>query len=176
MAGRPLRPATDRRLGRPLPHQLSNPTRSHLCPINLSSQSHATMRCMRYCQQFPVVIPLTEAGSPRVAHPSAARSSGTHPKNCSLDLARLACVRHAASVHPEPGSNSHKKFRPSVQKTPGFFKKLLLFSFPLILWFVSKINNVKNFRVVIIMYDAYVFHCSVINVLRAFCVLSHATA
>ena len=22
------------------------------------------------------------------------------------DLARLACVRHAASVHPEPGSNS----------------------------------------------------------------------
>ena len=24
-------------------------------------------------------------------------------------LARLACVRHAASVHPEPGSNSLKK-------------------------------------------------------------------
>ena len=23
---------------------------------------------------------------------------------------RLACVKHAASVHPEPGSNSHKKF------------------------------------------------------------------
>ena len=26
---------------------------------------------------------------------------------------RLACVRHAASVHPEPGSNSHKKFFPA---------------------------------------------------------------
>ena len=25
-------------------------------------------------------------------------------------LVRLACVRHAASVHPEPGSNSLKKF------------------------------------------------------------------
>ena len=23
---------------------------------------------------------------------------------------RLACLRHAASVHPEPGSNSHKKY------------------------------------------------------------------
>ena len=23
-------------------------------------------------------------------------------------FARLACVKHAASVHPEPGSNSHK--------------------------------------------------------------------
>ena len=26
---------------------------------------------------------------------------------------RLACVKHAASVHPEPGSNSHKKFSSS---------------------------------------------------------------
>ena len=25
-------------------------------------------------------------------------------------LVRLACLRHAASVHPEPGSNSPKKF------------------------------------------------------------------
>ena len=28
MAGRPLRPTTDRRLGRPLPHQLANPTQA----------------------------------------------------------------------------------------------------------------------------------------------------
>ena len=26
-----------------------------------------------------------------------------------LAAARLACIRHAASVHPEPGSNSPKK-------------------------------------------------------------------
>jgi hypothetical protein len=25
-------------------------------------------------------------------------------------LVRLACIRHAASVHPEPGSNSPQKF------------------------------------------------------------------
>ena len=27
---------------------------------------------------------------------------------CSKCFVRLACVKHAASVHPEPGSNSHK--------------------------------------------------------------------
>src|SRR5574338_1163512 len=28
---------------------------------------------------------------------------------------RLACIRHAASVHPEPGSNSPQNFYPSVE-------------------------------------------------------------
>ena len=35
VAVQPLSPATDRRLGGPLPHQLSNRTRAHLCAINL---------------------------------------------------------------------------------------------------------------------------------------------
>jgi hypothetical protein len=29
---------------------------------------------------------------------------------------RLACIRHAASVHPEPGSNSPHKFLPSLAR------------------------------------------------------------
>ncbi len=29
-------------------------------------------------------------------------------RRCRAGVVRLACVRHAASVHPEPGSNSHK--------------------------------------------------------------------
>ena len=33
-----------------------------------------------------------------------------------LAAARLACIRHAASVHPEPGSNSPKKVESSTQK------------------------------------------------------------
>ncbi len=37
------------------------------------------------------------AGSLRVTHPFA---------TVSEDTVRLACIRHAASVHPEPGSNS----------------------------------------------------------------------
>ena len=58
-----------------------------------------------------MAIPGPQAGCLRVTHPSAA----LHPtswalfENIALKKefpARLACVRHAASVHPEPGSNS----------------------------------------------------------------------
>ena len=38
MADHPLRSATDRRLGGPLPHQLANQTQAHLSPINLWPQ------------------------------------------------------------------------------------------------------------------------------------------
>ena len=39
MADHPLRPATDQSLGRPLPHQLANPTRAPPAAINLSPVS-----------------------------------------------------------------------------------------------------------------------------------------
>ena len=56
---------------------------------------------MRYYHPFPEAIPHSEAGSSRVTHPSATSfvPEGT-------PLVRLACVRRAASVRPEPGSNS----------------------------------------------------------------------
>jgi hypothetical protein len=41
--------------------------------------------------------PRLEGRFSRVTHPSATMSE---------DIVRLACVRHTASVHPEPGSNS----------------------------------------------------------------------
>ena len=41
MADQPLSPATDRRLGRPLPHQLPNQTRVHPSAINLWYFDHA---------------------------------------------------------------------------------------------------------------------------------------
>ena len=41
VAVQPLSPATDRRLGGPLPHQLSNQTRAHLSAINLWHIDHA---------------------------------------------------------------------------------------------------------------------------------------
>ncbi len=34
---------------------------------------------------------------------------GASTKNQKPEFARLACIRHAASVRPEPGSNSHIK-------------------------------------------------------------------
>ena len=42
-------------------------------------------------------------------------------RNRSKCFVRLACVKHAASVHPEPGSNSHvKSFNPA--RISGFSK------------------------------------------------------
>ncbi|MEY3233898.1 MAG: hypothetical protein RL230_1169 [Pseudomonadota bacterium] len=52
VADHPLRPATDRRLGRPLPHQLPNLTRAAPLAINLSP-----VGLIRYCSQFPENIP-----------------------------------------------------------------------------------------------------------------------
>ena len=60
-----------------------------------------------YYPRFPAAIPEEGAGSPRVTQPFATRF---HPE---VGAVRLACVRRAASVHPEPGSNS-----PS-NRTPG---------------------------------------------------------
>ena len=66
---------------------------------------------MRYYQPFPAAIPQYKAGYPRVTHPSA---TNLHIARLQCKSVRLACVRHAASVHPEPGSNSHvKKFFPA---------------------------------------------------------------
>ena len=56
---------------------------------------------MRYYHPFPEAIPLSEAGCSRVTHPSATKN-----KDESLFSVRLACVKRAASVRPEPGSNS----------------------------------------------------------------------
>ena len=46
------------------------------------------------------------AGYPRVTHPSA---TNLYFARLQYKSVRLACVKHAASVHPEPGSNSHVK-------------------------------------------------------------------
>ena len=49
-----------------------------------------------------MVFPLFEAGYSRVTQPFAA--SYVFPEE--NELARLACIRRAANVRPEPGSNS----------------------------------------------------------------------
>ena len=44
---------------------------------------------------------------------------------CLKCFVRLACVKHAASVHPEPGSNSHKKFFPFQNQLANFNHSLI---------------------------------------------------
>ena len=59
----------------------------------------------------------------------------------SKNSVRLACVRHAASVHPEPGSNSHvKSLTPASLNVSGitvFGLKIRIFTF---------LNFLKSFR------------------------------
>ena len=59
---------------------------------------------MRSCRRFLAGIPHSKVGHPRVTHPSATPSLSEKGEDV-----RLACVRHAASVYPEPGSNSPSK-------------------------------------------------------------------
>ena len=73
---------------------------------------------------------------------------------CPKCFVRLACVKHAASVHPEPGSNSHKKclsasfeqtsFNSLVSvKTYCFKGRHLIISY---LMSVRKLKISKNFQ------------------------------
>ena len=118
MAVHPLRPATRRRLGRPLPHQQADRPRAHPTPKKLSN--HHTKN-----GSYPVLDPVSQAypevqgRSPTCYSP--VRHSSTQ---ASLGLSvRLACVKHAASVHPEPGSNSPQKT--PTQKRASISKRLL---------------------------------------------------
>ena len=114
-AGYPLRPATRRSLGRPLPHQQADRPRAHPPPTKVSTNT----TCVGW--SYPVLDPVSEA-YPRVkgrllACYSPVRRSCT-PTSWGL-TARLACVKHAASVRPEPGSNSPSKLDTRRKQTPG---------------------------------------------------------
>ena len=107
MAGRPLRSATDRRFGGPLPRQLPNQTRAHPIPPEFFTLSHAAPCAYAVLAAVSSCYPPVWGRSPtryspvrRSVKPSSFR------RNLMECFARLACVKHAASVHPEPGSNS----------------------------------------------------------------------
>ena len=101
MADHPLRPATDRRLGEPLPHQLANPTSAAL------SAQGPKVPCFPPQRLCGISTPF-EALSPSNRHVPMHYSPVRHsPPGASTRAAvRLACVKHAASVQSEPGSNS----------------------------------------------------------------------
>ena len=101
MADHPLRPATDRRLGEPLPHQLANPTSAAPKAQGLAIPLFPAHRICGISVTFATLSP-TSRYVPMLYSPVRHSPSGasTHA------AVRLACVRHAASVQSEPGSNS----------------------------------------------------------------------
>ena len=119
MAGHPLRPANDQSLGRPLPYQLANRARAPpSTPYGFESPNRSPRNVMRNSLRFPEDIPHRRADYPRVTHPCAVRQYciATAPRT------RLACVKHAASVRSEPGSNSRLKPVAWRKKYPGLHR------------------------------------------------------
>ena len=114
MADHPLRPARDRRLGRPLPHQLANPTWAHLNATGCPAFPPQGLRGIS--TRFQVLSPSFRQ-LPRYYSPvRRSRIAAT---------ARLACLRRAASVRSEPGSNS-----PSLNPGPKTGKRFQFQTLP----------------------------------------------
>src|SRR6476660_3454920 len=114
MAGHPLRPATRRRLGRPSPHQQADRPRAHPTPQKLSPT--------RPCDQQGIFgirpsFPGLSQSAGQITHVLLTRSPLVYPRK-GLTV-RLACVKHAASVRPEPESNSpNKTIQKNLTKQP----------------------------------------------------------
>ena len=103
MADLPLRTARDRRLGKPLPYQLANSTQTHLYPaFTFNNCDHAAPL------HYAVLAALSHCYPPDKGRLSTRYSPVRQsPVKASFYLLlRLACVKPAASVRPEPGSNS----------------------------------------------------------------------
>ena len=104
MGDLPLRTPRHRRLGRPLPYQLANVTRAYPHPTDLYFINNAINKDYAVLVGVSTGYP-TDEGKLLTRYAPLRRSP-------SIGIAtnhaapRLACVKPAASVHPEPGSNS----------------------------------------------------------------------
>ena len=100
----------DRRLGRPLPSQLANPTRVHLIPPEFFTPYHAVLCAYAVLAAISNCYPPVWGRLPtRYSPVRHSVTKGFIRRICLKCFVRLACVKHAASVHPEPGSNSLNK-------------------------------------------------------------------
>ncbi len=107
VAGRPLRPATHRRLGEPLPRQLANGTRDHPRAAGPFGSPPSVAKGCPSVTTFGISHPLGRLSPTRgqVSHALLTRSP-LYSEGCPPFRVRLACLIHAASVRSEPGSNS----------------------------------------------------------------------
>ena len=116
MAVHSLKPATDRRFGRPLPCQLANQTRVHPVPdCSFFPIHHAVLRAYAVLAAVSSCCPPVQGRLPTRYSPVRHSVISVRFRRLSpICFVRLACVKHAASVHPEPGSNSQLKFVPVI--------------------------------------------------------------
>ena len=99
MGGHPLRSPTRHRLGKPLPYQLADGTQAPPEAIFTFTNDVSILACTCGISR---PFGLLSHSSGQVTNALLTRS----PLIGLLLSVRLACIKHAASVHPEPGSNS----------------------------------------------------------------------
>ena len=131
MADHPLRPATRLRLGRPLPYQLADGTRTH--PRVQPFMKRAAFPTDHRRPTYAVLAILSDCYPPLKGRSSTCYSPVRHfTHGRSRFLVRLACVRPAANVRSEPGSNSPVNRRADrsahFYNYYAYFLKLALYS------------------------------------------------
>ena len=94
----------------------------------------------------------------QVTHALLTRPPLSHQKDQSEEISfrcfvRLACVKHTASVHPEPGSNSHVHI-------PTEWQLAVIFPFFTVFGWVFRLVRFE-----ILFEFSGLFYCSIINVL-----------
>ena len=112
MTGHPLRPATRRSHGEPLPHHQADRPRAHPWPKNFPQPHMRAIVISGINHRFRWL----SQSEGQITHVLLTRSPLEYPRK-GLS-ARLACVKHAASVRPEPGSNSPSKNKHPTPTTP----------------------------------------------------------
>ena len=127
-------------------------------------RAYAVLAAVSSCYP-PVQGRLPTRYSP-VRHSVTTSSPRRDPSWCFV---RLACVRHAASVHPEPGSNSQIKRCRSRSRTTGSFPVLLLFLVELFVRSMDPSRRHHSLPDPKEIYDLNVQGCFVIQ-LSSFCV------
>ena len=137
VGGHPLRSPTRRRLGKPLPYQLADGTQAP--PEANKSFRHRFLNPMTssgISSPFGLLFQTSGQVTNAILTRSPLRSSASSEDSSKLSV-RLACIRHAASVHPEPGSNSSSFSLHPVSSETGSF---LAFSLTLWIYLVACVS------------------------------------
>ena len=84
----------------------------HRRSIHVHGHSHFNSSQMLVCylSGFSIRFQKLSRAHGQVTYVLLTRSPLDSEKQAFLPLVRLACIRHAASVHPEPGSNSPSNY------------------------------------------------------------------
>ena len=146
----------DRRFGRPLPCQLANPTRAHPIPPEFFTLYHAVLCAYAVLAAVSSCYPPVWGRLPTRYSPVRRSVTKASIRRDPLKrFARLACVKHAASVHPEPGSNSLNKSLFPIQDQPFLANPSLVYCFR----FVQKIHSQLNVRGCVLLFSCQASVC-----------------